>query len=227
VEGWDVDLPTYLEANYIATSLIKLVWVCCYILVYGIRPVVIRPKKVGPADLVNIAVVLAFDAAVVYTCGFKSIIYLLLGTVFGGGLHPMAGHLISEHYMFVKGQETYSYYGSMNKLTYNVGYHNEHHDFPQIPQTRLPELQKIAPEFYLTLKHHTSWCYVIWAFLTDPEVGPWTRMKRKTVGGVIPDDIPAAQRARTEAAMKAGKVTVTAPNPLFISVDATSGKKAC
>jgi hypothetical protein len=42
-----VDLPTYLEANYIATSLIKLVWVCCYILVYGIRPVVIRPKKVG------------------------------------------------------------------------------------------------------------------------------------------------------------------------------------
>jgi sphingolipid delta-4 desaturase len=189
--------------------------------------VVIRPKKVGPADLVNIAVVLAFDATVVYTCGFKSIIYLLLGTVFGGGLHPMAGHLISEHYMFVKGQETYSYYGSMNKLTYNVGYHNEHHDFPQIPQTRLPELQKIAPEFYLTLKHHTSWCYVIWAFLTDPEVGPWTRMKRKTVGGVIPDDIPAAQRARTEAAMKAGKVTVTAPNPLFISVDATSGKKAC
>jgi hypothetical protein len=32
------------------------------------------------------------------------------------------------------------------------------------------QLQKIAPEFYLTLKHHTSWCYVIWAFLTDPEV---------------------------------------------------------
>jgi hypothetical protein len=56
----------------------------------------------GPADLVNIAVVVAFDAAVIYTCGFKSIVYLLAGTVFGGGLHPMAGHLISEHYMFVK-----------------------------------------------------------------------------------------------------------------------------
>jgi hypothetical protein len=34
------------------------------------------------------------------------------------------------------------------------------------------QLQKIAPEFYLTLKHHTSWCYVIWSFLTDPEVCP-------------------------------------------------------
>ena len=56
----------------------------------------------GPADLVNIAVVVAFDAAVIYTCGLKSIVYLLAGTVFGGGLHPMAGHLISEHYMFVK-----------------------------------------------------------------------------------------------------------------------------
>ena len=34
------------------------------------------------------------------------------------------------------------------------------------------QLQKIAPEYYLTLKHHTSWCYVIWSFLTDPEVCP-------------------------------------------------------
>ena len=50
VEGWDVDLPTYLEANYIATFVIKVVWVCCYILVYGIRPVVIRPKKVGESS---------------------------------------------------------------------------------------------------------------------------------------------------------------------------------
>jgi sphingolipid delta-4 desaturase len=223
VEGWDVDLPTYVEANVICTFLLKLGWVCCYILVYGLRPVLIRPKKIGSADLVNIAVVLGFDAVLLYTCGIKSLAYLLAGTVMGGGLHPMAGHLISEHYMFVKDQETYSYYGAMNKLTYNVGYHNEHHDFPQIPQTRLPELQKIAPEYYLTLKHHTSWCYVIWAFLTDAEVGPWTRMKRKTVGGTKPQDIPAAQRAaRDAAAAKAGKKTVTAPNPLLnIAADAS------
>jgi hypothetical protein len=36
---------------------------------------------------------------------------------------------ILEHYIFVEGYETYSYYGPMNYLTYNVGYHNERKRF--------------------------------------------------------------------------------------------------
>lgn len=47
VEGWDVDLPTFMEASYIGTTAVKVMWLFCYILVYGIRPVLVRPKKVG------------------------------------------------------------------------------------------------------------------------------------------------------------------------------------
>ena len=119
-----------------------------------------------------------------------------------------------------------------------VGYHNEHHDFPQIPQTRLHkvraqpcapslggldtgtgskaasarslqtaglqharagpagshgagcsrasspplhhpfQLREIAPEYYDSLYAHTSWCWVLWRFIVDPKMGPWSRMHR-------------------------------------------------
>ena len=205
VDGWDVDLPTALEKSAVSNLAAKLAWVFSYLAVYGLRPLVVRPKKPDASDVLCLALVLGFDAGVLYFWGPKSLAYLLAGTLLGGGLHPMAGHLIAEHYCFVSGQETYSYYGPLNALTYNVGFHNEHHDFPQVPQSRLHRLREIAPEFYEPLARHASWCWVIWTFLTDKSVGPWTRIKRErrgeataSVPGVVGEYIASLERQDEE-----------------------------
>ena len=137
-DGVDVDIPTDFEGWFFCTPCRKLAWVVLQPLFYAFRPFWINPKPVGRLELVNTAVQLAFDAALCSLWGLKPVVYMVAGTVLGMGLHPISGHFIAEHYMFLKGHETYSYYGSLNLLTFNVGYHNEHHDFPSIPGCRLP-----------------------------------------------------------------------------------------
>ncbi|PGG96367.1 sphingolipid delta-4 desaturase [Blastomyces parvus] len=81
--------------------------------------------------------------------------------------------------------ETYSYYGPLNILTYNVGLHNEHHDFPAVPWTRLHALHNIAKEFYEPLPSHRSWVWVIYTFILDSNVGLWCRVKRAEGGRIV------------------------------------------
>ena len=183
VDGGDVDLPTVLESTYVRGLFMKICYGLVYLITYGVRPLIVRPKAAHMGDVINWILVMGTNAAILYFWGIKSLFYLFAGSILGGGIHPLAGHLISEHYQFVPGQETYSYYGPLNALGYNVGYHNEHHDFPQIPQTRLHKLREIAPEYYTNMYSHSSWCWVLYKFLTVPSLGPWSRMHRLTREG--------------------------------------------
>ncbi len=88
-------------------------------------------------------------------------------------------------------------------LTPQVGYHNEHHDFPSVPWTRLPELRRIAKEFYEPLPAHTSWPYVTWRFITDPSVGMWSRAKREGKGARLDQGV-WTRMAGTSAEVKDG-----------------------
>lgn len=177
-DGVDTDIPTKTETSVVTNSVMKVLFVFCQPLFYALRPMVMVPKKPGLQEAINYTMVFGFDAVIGYFFGVKAVVYLIAGTLLGMGLHPMAGHFIAEHYTFVKGQETYSYYGPLNWFSFNVGYHNEHHDFPNIPGYRLPALRKMAPEFYDNMPHHSSWMKVIVEYIMDPTVGPFSRIKR-------------------------------------------------
>jgi len=139
-------------------------------------------------DIINRIAIVISDAVVFYFFGIWGLLYLILSLLLGMGLHPCAGHFIAEHYVFEAGHETYSYYGPLNMLCWNVGYHNEHHDFPRVPGWRLPEVKRIAPEFYNNLPQHKSWTYVLWRFVMDPEISPYSRVVRAgKVQGTIDD----------------------------------------
>ncbi|GAB4831203.1 hypothetical protein Ancab_005213 [Ancistrocladus abbreviatus] len=179
VDGIDMDIPSHAEACLVRNALTKSVWVLFQLFFYALRPLFLKPKPPGLWEFTNLVIQLALDAAVVYFCGWRSFAYLIASTFVGGGMHPMAGHFISEHYVFNSDQETYSYYGPLNLLTWHVGYHNEHHDFPRIPGIKLHKVREIAPEYYDDLESHKSWSQVIYMYIMDCTVGPFSRMKRK------------------------------------------------
>ncbi|KAL3228377.1 hypothetical protein MRX96_048604 [Rhipicephalus microplus] len=133
IDTIDADLPTELEAKLFCHTGTKLLWVILQPLFYALRPVFAFPKPVTGLEVLNSVIQISFDCLVYYFCGGKVLFYMIGGSLLAMGLHPVAGHFISEHYMFKKGFETYSYYGCLNWLTFNVGYHMEHHDFPAVP----------------------------------------------------------------------------------------------
>jgi sphingolipid delta-4 desaturase len=178
-EGLDTDLPTALEGRWLRTRASKALWMAFQALFYAIRPLIVAPKRPNRWEITGLVVQLAFDAAIVWFWGPAPLLYLLFGSIVASGLHPMAGHYLSEHYVFRPGQETYSYYGPLNRLAFNVGYHNEHHDFPYVPGSRLPRLRELAREHYDSLLSHDSWTRVIWQYVMRPDLGGFSRIKRR------------------------------------------------
>lgn len=204
VEGKDLDLPSALEARLLrgftgrSAILPKLVWCALQIVAYALRPVLTSPPSFTQAHAVAWSVQLSVDAALVYACGSGAPLrYLCLCLLLAGGLHPTAGHFLSEHYVFEEKeekeeekpfaaaapaappQETFSYYGMWNCVTWNVGYHVEHHDLPRVPWSRLPAVRAMAPEFYDGLRTCPSWSRIVWKYATRGDMGPHRRVTRR------------------------------------------------
>lgn len=178
-DGWDLDVPTEWEGRFFTNPLLKTLWIILQPVFYSFRPMLIKPKEPGAWGVFNFVAVACFDVAVYFLLGGWALAYLLVGTLMGFGLHLASGHLIAEHFVTSAGnEETYSYYGPVNWVNFNVGYHNEHHDFPRIPWSNLPKLKAIASDFYDPLPQYTSYAAVFWRYITDANITPFSRVKR-------------------------------------------------
>ena len=182
----DADLASKWEAKLIGNTFFrKMMWELFFPFFQAFRT--IRLKEIEFMNtwvIVNWIVVFAADVLIIIYFGWIAFLYLVFSLVFSIGLHPLGARWIQEHFLVAPPQETYSYYGPLNIPSLNVGYHNEHHDFPSVPWDRLPLLRKTAPEFYDTLVYHKSWVKLWLKFLFDPKLSLYTRMVRTNRGGL-------------------------------------------
>jgi sphingolipid delta-4 desaturase len=181
----DADLAAPAEAKLIGSSpWRKTLWLFAFFIFEGI----VRPMRIKGVRLwcrwtiLNTIVEFSFLGALAFFFGWKAVLYLALSTFFSIGLHPVGGRWIQEHYLFPgmgkPGQETFSYYGPINHVNFNIGYHNEHHDLMMVPWSNLPKLKKLAPEFYDTLDYHTSYTGLLLNFIFNRKVTLFSRVVR-------------------------------------------------
>ena len=182
VHELDGDLPDYWEAKLINHSFFgKALWLLFFPVFQAIR--IVRLKEIKPVDgwiIANWVAQVSFNVAIWMFFGPKAFVFLLLSFFFSVGLHPLGARWIQEHYLTLdEKQETYSYYGPLNAVAFNVGFHNEHHDFPSIPWNKLPDLKKNAPEYYDSLKSYNSWTKLFFRFLFDKNISLYMRILRQ------------------------------------------------
>lgn len=179
----DPDIVRHEEARLIGSSAWrKALWLFFFSVSQALRPMQIKETEFWDRWIVaNLVAVIVVDVVILLVLGPAALIYLALSTLFALGLHPLGGRWIQEHYLTHEGQETYSYYGSLNKTCFNMGYHNEHHDFATVPWNNLPKLTRIAPEYYASLASYRSWTGVLLNYIFDSNMSSYSRIVRPAV----------------------------------------------
>lgn len=173
VRGMDSDVPAKWEARAVKNrAWRKLLWLLLLPVSYGLlHPLNVRARL--PLDrwlALNVMLCAVAWAAVLALVGLPGIAYLLLSTYFATGPHPAGAHILQEHVAFDGGNGMASYYGPINLLSVNLGYHLEHHDMPGVSGWRLPRLRRTAAEFYDSHYHHTSRLAGLWKFVFDRRI---------------------------------------------------------
>ena len=120
-DGIDTDLPTRAELFCLNNVLGKVFFCTFQILFYALRPGFVRAQRPTTWLVCNVITQIAFDYFLFHLWGRNVLIYFVASSFFAGSLHPCAAHFIAEHFVWDgSDQETYSYYGPLNILAYNV-----------------------------------------------------------------------------------------------------------
>ncbi|CAN8072904.1 unnamed protein product [Agarophyton chilense] len=157
----DVDVPSDLEVSLVGNHpLRKAIWLTFNMILLPARSMCRLPVTVDTYLILNwLSCFLVAFSILLYSR--TSFLYVVLSVLNSQGLHPANARQVQRHVF--NGSErmrskehmptTYSYYGTLNYLMLNVGYHVEHHDFPRIPWTKLPELRRVVGEEWYPAEH--------------------------------------------------------------------------
>lgn len=155
----DADLSESIAVSMTGTMRFKkILWWLLSPFFYLLRAL-LKATKPNRWEVLNIVLMGMTTALIALYVGWVGILYLLLCAYVGMGPHPIAAHFIRGNSLL--GQEDFSYYGPLNEVSYNIGYRNEHHDFMNVPSSRLPRLKVLLSEEYEPLTSHTSWTKVL------------------------------------------------------------------
>jgi sphingolipid delta-4 desaturase len=166
VDGRDTQAPTRHEARLVGPSALhKLTSFTLGRFYFRSRPA--NHVSVDVWLALNWAACLAYGGAVLYFAGVKAFTFGLVSALAAFGPHPLGARRLSEHITGRRGQPTNSYYGILNRVAIDVGYHVEHHDFPNIPWRRLRALHRLAREYYDPLHHVRSWTGLMVSYVFD------------------------------------------------------------
>jgi len=179
----DADLAGPREIKFFGHSpIMKMLWLFFFGFIQGfIRPA--RTKHVTTMDrwiVINALIQVTFVTLTYLAFGWGALWYYFVSIVFALGLHPLGARWVQEHYTIKEDQETYSYYGPLNYVCFNMGYHNEHHDLIRVPWSKLPKLKNMAPEFYDNLYSYKSWTWLLYTFIFDSSFSVYSRITRPT-----------------------------------------------
>jgi len=153
------------------SSLRKLAWLLLLPVSYGLGaslPCPCAPALRYLAYRKRCAIAVAW-VAVCWFLGWHAVAIFCCPPILQSGPSGRRTHPVRAHRLRRRRRHGV-YYGPINLMSLNLGFHLEHHDMPAIAGWRLPALRRTAPEFYehITGTNRASWALAI---VFDPGIG--------------------------------------------------------